>query len=249
MRKLALLAVTMICAACGAPSAEARADLAADMATGPAHAALQLTPEVQVGRTIYETVCWTCHGQTGRGDGPAVQDGSVDAPPSFLNDDYLAMATERLGQRLNAGPAQEVATSPYPHMEYVAGLIEPERFPLALTFVQALAYPPEIPGSLLAGEELYSRRCVACHGADGRGVETSSEFLNWVKPADFRTDTLVAARDWDGIFTRIRDGGRALHRSSMPPWRVVFSDDETWDLVAYVASFQPGLLSEPNWTH
>ncbi len=42
-------------------------------------------------------------------------------------------------------------------------------------------------------------------------------------------------------------GGQLLHRSPMPAWGLVFSDDEIWDLVAYVASFQPGLLSEPSW--
>jgi mono/diheme cytochrome c family protein len=66
-------------------------------------------------------------------------------------------------------------------------------------------------------------------------------------PADFTTDTLIAARNWEAVFRRIREGGRAVHGSSMPPWGIVLSEEETWDVVAFLATFQPGVLSRPAW--
>ena len=66
-----------------------------------------------------------------------------------------------------------------------------------------------------------------------------------VAPAQFPSDTLIAARDWEGLFRRIREGGE-VHGSSMPPWGIMLSEDEMWDLVAYIASFQGGdVLSDP----
>jgi mono/diheme cytochrome c family protein len=85
--------------------------------------------------------------------------------------------------------------------------------------------------------DLYESRCTGCHGVEGDGAGYASGALATVKPADFRTDTLVAAGDFEGLFRRIREGGRSVHGSSMPPWGMVLSDDEIWDLVAYVATF------------
>lgn len=243
MRKLILIAVAVMCAACVQPRDQGET---ASMSAGPAHVALQLSEELQAGRVIYETVCWTCHGPFGRGDGPAVQDGSITVPPSFQSEDYTGAGVERLRQVIESGLEQGGPL--YPHMQEVVDLIRPERLPQALAFLPVLAYPPEIPGSLLAGEALYSLRCAGCHGANGRGTESTSDFLMWASPPDFRTHALLAAKDWAGVFERIRAGGQLLHRSPMPAWGPVFSDEETWDLVAYIASFQPGLLSQPSWS-
>lgn len=242
MKKLTLIAVAMMCAACVQPADESGT---ASAVVESAHEPLQLSPDLQAGRVIYETVCWTCHGPFGRGDGPAVRDGSVAIPPSFQAEDYTGAGVERLRQAIASG--LERGESMYPHMQYVVDLIKPERLPQVLAFLPILAYPPEIPGSTLAGEALYSLRCVGCHGEDGGGTESTSDFLMWASPPDFRTDTLLAMKDWDTAFERIRIGGQLLHRSPMPAWGPVFSDEEIWDLVAYIASFQPGVLSEPSW--
>jgi mono/diheme cytochrome c family protein len=132
-------------------------------------------------------------------------------------------------------------------MQYVSSLLRPERFTEALSFIPALSYPPEILGSALAGERLYDYRCSGCHGVSGRGDGTASGSLIQMPPADFTTDTLIAARNWEAVFRRIREGGRAVHGSSMPPWGIVLSEEETWDVVAFLATFQPGVLSRPAW--
>jgi mono/diheme cytochrome c family protein len=247
MRKLSLVTACTSVLACSGPSDSPTTAAGSTFAAEGAPAPIALTALQQEGRTIYETMCWTCHGTAGRGDGPAVQAGSIPAPPSFHATEYASSSTGELERRFTAVAAEADPT--HPHMQFVTSLLKPERFAAALSFIPALSYPPEIPGSALAGERLYDFRCVGCHGMDGRGDGPASGSLILVSPADFTTDTLIAAHDWDAVFARIREGGRAVHGSSMPPWGIVLSTEETWDLVAFLGTFQPGALSEPPWAN
>lgn len=243
MRTPLLVAFVIMLGACDAPSETPVADT--DVAAAPAPVSFVLTPTQIQGRAIYETMCWTCHGRAGRGDGPAVEAGSMTPPPTFHTQDFSRATTVELERRF--GALVDDADPNHPHMQYVRSLLRPENFTAALSFVPALSYPPEIPGSAIAGEALYSVRCVGCHGERGQGDGRTAAALVDMPPADFTTDTLLAAQDWDAVFARIREGGREVHGSSMPPWGIVFSDAETWDLVAYIATFQAGLLSTPPW--
>lgn len=194
---------------------------------------------------IYESMCWTCHGAMGRGNGPAVEAGSVPPPPSFLTEEYARSTRAQLERRFRAAIEGAGADPAHPHMQYVASILRPERFKEALAFVPLLAYPPELPGSALAGEAEYRLRCVGCHGSNGQGDGPAAEVLLVTKPANFRTDSLLAGGDFEAVFRRIRDGGRTVHGSSMPPWGVTLGEEAMWDLVSYLATFQPGLLSDP----
>lgn len=202
----------------------------------------ELTERQASGRVIFETVCWTCHGTSGRGDGPAVEAGTVPRPPSFHADPIASLSAAELENRFRRALAGDDAS--HPHMRYVVSLLKAERFQDALSYVPAVTWPPEIPGSAMAGRARYERLCMACHGADGQGHGTAADVL-LVPPARFPSDTLVAASDWDGLFRRIKEGGQGVHGSSMPPWGVMLTDEEVWDLVAYVASFQRDRLSPP----
>lgn len=245
MHRLLVVAVRALLAAC-APSDSPATDAGTARYGELVSAPFSLTPEQQQGRVIYETMCWTCHGISGRGDGPAVSSGAAAAPPSFHSEAFVRMEPGELQQHFAAGVSGSDVD--HPHMQYVSSLLKPERFREALSFIPALAYPTEIPGSALGGETLYAFRCSACHGSDGRGEGRAAASLVEIAPADFTSDTLLASQDWDAVYRRIREGGREVHGSAMPPWGVVFSDEETWDLVAYLATFQGGLLSEPVWS-
>lgn len=244
MRKLLIANVCLVVVACGGPAESPPSDAAA-AAVGEDGAPVPLTAVQEEGRLIYETMCWTCHGVAGRGDGPAVGAGAIPPPPSFHSQEYAGLTTEALEARFT--PSVTGADTGHPHMQYVASLLRPDRFAAALSFIPALIYPPELPGSALAGERSYDSRCSGCHGESGRGDGPASQSLVLMPPADFTTDTLIAAADWDAVFNRIREGGRAVHGSSMPPWGVVLSEPETWDLVAFLGTFQPGVLSEPDF--
>jgi mono/diheme cytochrome c family protein len=243
MRMLLLIAVFLLLAACQpaeSPANDSSTAVAAEQAKRVPFALNEMQAQGQV---IYETVCWTCHGTSGRGDGPAVKAGSIVAPPTFHAEEYTKATPEQLRRRFRIGPGE--ADPNHPHMQYVASLLKPERFAEALSFIPFLAYPPEIPGSALAGEALYDYRCSGCHGDSGRGDGPASASLVQKRPADFTADTLIAARNWDAVYNRIREGGRQVHGSAMPPWGIALDEAEMWDLVAYLATFQEGVLSAP----
>jgi mono/diheme cytochrome c family protein len=131
-----------------------------------------------------------------------------------------------------------------PHMQNVLSIIDVEAFGAALEYLPALTYPPEIPGSAIAGRGIYVVRCQGCHGATGQGDGPGAEVLE-IRPADFTQDTLLAARNFEAAFQKIRTGGGGVHGSSMPAWGVMLNDGDVWDLVAYIGSFQAGVLSPP----
>jgi mono/diheme cytochrome c family protein len=131
-----------------------------------------------------------------------------------------------------------------PHMTNVLSLIDVEAFSSAIAYLPALTYPTELAGSAIAGHKSYILRCQTCHGVTGRGDGPGAEVLE-VAPANFTQDTLLAARNFQAAFEKIRSGGGGLHGSSMPAWGVMLKDEDVWDLVAYISSFQPGILPPP----
>jgi len=87
--------------------------------------------------------------------------------------------------------------------------------------------------SLARGLKLYVANCVKCHGADGGGTGPSTHGIDtdprklWVWGS--------AGDAADGyLFSVISDG-----RTDMPPWGLVLSENERWDLVNYIKSLPP----------
>jgi high-affinity iron transporter len=81
------------------------------------------------------------------------------------------------------------------------------------------------------GRELYLQDCALCHGtaADGRGVRSMGLDR---KPADF-TNPVWSAKDApERAYAAIRNG---VAGTAMPSWSVL-SEEESWDLVAYLVS-------------
>lgn len=201
-----------------------------------------LTRSQERGKEVYESVCWSCHGHAGRGDGPAVIAAAVDRPPDFTTGMYPRTTGRELDSRIRA--ALQMTDPSHPHMQNVRSYLDETAFGDALAYIPALGYPSEITGSAIAGQAMYALRCKGCHGADGRGAGDAVSLLE-ADPADFTSDSLVAARDFNGLFQRIQDGGSGIHGSSMPTWGILLTDAEIWDLVAYISSFQEGVLSDP----
>lgn len=242
--QIAAFAALAVLGACGEqtpPPAEEARD-SATTAAAPTALLTALSEEQVEGRVIYQTVCWTCHGAGGRGNGPAAQSDTAGQPQDFIAGGYADLSVEELVTRFEASLTGESVDSAHPHMQSVIDILKPDRFRTALSYVPVLAYPSAIPGSAITGMDLYETRCAACHGANGDGEGYAADALTMVKPADFRTDSLVVAENWEGLFQRIQEGGRSVHGSSMPPWGVALSDAEMWDLVAYVATFREGAL-------
>lgn len=236
-------ALAALLAACAepAPAPPEEAGVAPEARDG--HQAVALTTEQAAGRVTYESVCWTCHGSGGHGDGPARTNDAT--PPTFHSPDYASITPAELLERFQASLAGE--DPDHPHMQQVVKLVRAESFTEALAFIPAVVYPPEVPGSALHGQEVYQFRCAGCHGPLGRGDGPGAAHMVEAAPAAFTADTLVAARNWSALYAKIRDGGDKVHGSIMPAWGQVLGDGDVWDLVAYLATFQPGAVAPPSW--
>ncbi len=97
------------------------------------------------------------------------------------------------------------------------------------------------PGNAEKGEAIYAKRCILCHGEEGDGATDVAERLNppprdftlgqyKIKTSDFGQDF---ARDED-VFRMIRDG---MPGTAMPGWADVLSEQDMWDLIAYLKTF------------
>jgi len=92
---------------------------------------------------------------------------------------------------------------------------------------------PPSPESHARGEKLYVKYCSKCHGMTGNGAGPSAhgfstyprQLWTWYQ-ADKSADPY--------LFWFITNG-----RSDMPPWGVILSEDQRWDLVNYVKTFAP----------
>lgn len=96
--------------------------------------------------------------------------------------------------------------------------------------------------SVRAGDELYRKNCAICHGPSGHGDGPQSKSLS-PAPADLRN--LAGARADRGYwFLRIQRGGKegplARERSAMPAWGEHLSDEQIWQVVAFLDALAEG---------
>ena len=86
---------------------------------------------------------------------------------------------------------------------------------------------PDQPMTVQQGEELYNIHCWSCHGETGFGDGAAGGALG-VKPANFH-DAEVKKQSDGALFWKMSTG-----RGNMPPFKEVFSEEERWQLVAYI---------------
>ncbi len=110
---------------------------------------------------------------------------------------------------------------------------------LAVAVALALALAPGEARAASAGDpdrghELYAERCVLCHGGRGQGWDWSQKVAS--PPVPVADLTQVTAERSDAyLFEIVKDGGEAVGRTRfMPAFGFQLSDQEVWDLVAYI---------------
>ncbi len=123
---------------------------------------------------------------------------------------------------------------------------------LACALTISLLTPGEAraqPGDSENGETIYVQRCLGCHGEDGDGAGPAAERLNPV-PRDFTEAAYkfkttgfddIVPND-DDLFRMVRDG---MPGTAMPGWGDVLSDQEMWDVIAYILELGELLEEEP----
>jgi len=100
---------------------------------------------------------------------------------------------------------------------------------------EALSLTNPLPNSaetLQLGREFYNQRCVDCHGKEGKGNGWLSKGV--FKPPTNLASQVVQANSDGELFWKITNG-----KSPMPANRIRFTDEQRWQIVAYIRTFKP----------
>ncbi len=205
--------------ACGGLSSEP--EIAQEIALptiAPTVAAVPVAaPDTARGAAFYADHCVMCHGTAGQGDGEMVRDGRLsNAPPDFTDPattlertpaDYLRAVTE--GNVLAGMP---------PFASYT----EQERWD-AVAYVYGGGASAD---QIALGQAVYEARCVACHGAQGRGDGPEAPAIM----PDLASFSAWAETSNAGLITAISQG----IAPNMPAFGGDLGDSEIRAVSAYV---------------
>jgi len=142
------------------------------------------------------------------------------------------------------------ANSPYQVFEVLesTNLTETERWDV----VSSLWQSNTTSEALANGKQLYAQNCAACHGENGAGngvfaddlqVAGESSMRNMTgandmlmqTPVDFTNPTQMLGASPALLYGKILRGGMG---TGMPMWGSIFTQEQIWDLVSYLYSFQ-----------
>ena len=119
-----------------------------------------------------------------------------------------------------------------------APLLDEEQQAIALLGDTPVAFPnmknpiTDKAASASRGEKLFVNNCVKCHGFTGNGYGTVAHgFTTWPRQLWAWNNT---GPETDGyLFWFITNG-----RSDMPPWGLILSENERWDLINYIKTIK-----------
>jgi len=168
-----------------------------------------------------------------------------DGKPSAVNGQSLAMSSS-----ISLSQEDYFTQSPYQVFDELKGtsLTDEQRW-------DAVAYlwqSNTTPESLANGKQLYAQNCAACHGENGAGDGVFANDLNEAgeasmqtmtgahdmvmqTPVDFTDPTRMLGASPALLQGKILRGGMG---TGMPMWGVIFTEEQIWDLIAYIYSFQ-----------
>lgn len=102
--------------------------------------------------------------------------------------------------------------------------------------------PPDIPAvtnpveatdaSMSQGKELYMEYCTTCHGRNGGGAGPAAHGITTAPPPLWRWHDTDSSAD-GYLYWFITNG-----RNEMPPWGVLLSENERWDLINYIKTIE-----------
>jgi mono/diheme cytochrome c family protein len=176
------------------------------------------------GQRLYQRHCASCHGTSGRGDGPDAS--PFVAKPRNLREGFLQLySTEDVTRRIRDGRILRLERD-------ADALRQRNREVKALlTYMQEL---PRMDWSVVEkGWELYVARCETCHGMYGRPAATPPEDVPRT-PDLSDPDVQEALGDVD-LITAVRHG-----RPGMPSLSPRISETQALQLATFVRRLSPG---------
>jgi mono/diheme cytochrome c family protein len=89
-------------------------------------------------------------------------------------------------------------------------------------------------GDPTKGKATFIEKCAPCHGQQGKGDGPAGAALN-PKPRNQSDAKYMSTLTDEHIFKVIKDGGASVGKSpAMPAWGSVLSNDDIWNVIAYV---------------
>ena len=185
------------------------------------------------GRGLYVAHCASCHGADGKGKTELSE--SFEVAPSDLTDGksmskitdrelYLAVAE---GGRNIHGPSV---------MPQWVNRLSPDQTWDVVAYLRMLHRRPAYSGDAGRGSKTFGENCSYCHGRDGKGNTPIAKAFT-APPPDFTNRSQMASWTELDVYIAILGGGDAVgHSEFMPSWGEVLSDNDIWDLVAFIKS-------------
>jgi mono/diheme cytochrome c family protein/plastocyanin len=179
----------------------------------------------------------------------------IDAPhdaPSIPNIQPSAIRGEKLVTELSVDQSPEYYRSHSPYQAFNdlsnISISESQRWDVVAYLWQSNTTKE----SLANGQRLYAQNCAACHGENGNGdgvfsddlaaageasmqTMTGSMEMSMQAPVDFTDPKRVLGASPALLQGKILRGGMG---TGMPMWGSIFTEDQIWDLIAYIFSFQ-----------
>ncbi len=103
-----------------------------------------------------------------------------------------------------------------------------------------LTAPEVTDESLVRGAEIYKTNCASCHGETGLGDGPAGTALNPLPAPIAHTSQMLSD---DLLFYRVSEGGVPF-QTSMPAWKGVLTEEQRWDVIAYVRVLGAGIAAQ-----
>ena len=207
-------------------------------------------------KKLYVAWCSGCHGEHGRGDGPASL--VLDPKPRNFVVDKLKIRTTGRGQPASKQDVFDTVTRGLPGsampsfaflseedrwrlVEHVRSLLGDDQKPDPTGTITLGAEPAATPEALARGQALYTKMgCIKCHGATGHGDGESAKDLkddhgHAIRPRDLTTGLYIGGSSAAAVNMRLRVG---MQGTPMPSFADSLSQQDGWDLAHYVTSLQ-----------
>jgi len=168
-------------------------------------------PSLNSGREIFISNCAGCHGEKG--------DGSV-LKGAFNFTDHELMITKNSTVFFDAVENGLSGTA----MPSFKMLTVPQRWDVASYLWTFWADKAGVEH----GKSVYQKNCASCHGMNGDGSGLRGAF-------DFTNISIMVVMEPYTFFKGVSNG---VQGTAMPPWETILSENDRWDAVKYVWTFQ-----------